>query len=198
MSASRFWAESLAEKIYNPQMTAPTTNRLDRTKLREAVHFVCKKYALQTEKLGAVKLQKVIWYFDAKCFAFNQQTATGATFIKGNHGPYTRDIQVVISDLVAADRLFTDTQDYFESIKARFVGRGVTDLSVFSDREQRWLDEISSDICENHTAGSISERSHGPVWQMAQYGEEIPFAATVVRFRKPSQEAVEALRNERI
>jgi hypothetical protein len=39
-----------------------------KAKLREAVHFVCKKMALDTAKLGAVKLQKIIWYFDVKSY----------------------------------------------------------------------------------------------------------------------------------
>jgi hypothetical protein len=177
-------------------MTAYSGTNSSAPKLREAVHYICKKYALQTEKLGAVKLQKVIWFFDVKCFIFHQQTATGAVFVKGLHGPFTRDIDPIILELVAADRLFTDTEDFHDNVKARFVGKGQTDLSVFTEKERRWLDEISTEICESHTAASISERTHGPLWEMARFGEPIPFAAAALRLRKPTPEAVEAIKGE--
>lgn len=168
----------------------------DRERLREAVHFVCKKMALHTDKLGAVKLQKIIWYFDVKGYRSYQRTITGAGFIKGEHGPFTRDIAAVIKELVAADRLFTDTEDFHGNQKARFIGKGATDLSLFSEREQRWLDEITTDICENHTASSISERSHGAIWRMAEFGETIPFEATAISFIKPPAKAVEAIKKD--
>lgn len=148
------------------------------------------------DKLGAVKLQKIIWYFDIKSYTFTRQTATGATFVKGQFGPYTRQISDVIHDLVKADRLHADTVEFFDNEKARFIGKGQTDMSVFSEKEKSWLDQISTDICENHTADSISERSHGAIWRMAEYGEVIPFAATVLRLRSPSPDAIEKAKRE--
>jgi hypothetical protein len=165
-------------------------------KLREAVHFVSKKMALEPHKLGAVKLQKIIWYFDVKSYSLTGKTATGAVFTKGEFGPYAVAIGAAVLQLVAQDRLFTDTEDYFGNDKARFIGKGSTDLSVFTDKEKRWLDEITTDICESHSAASISERSHGAIWRMAQYGETIPFEATVSLLRKPSAEAVEEVKKE--
>lgn len=170
-------------------------NGVGSARLREAVHYVCRKYASDTQKLGAVKLQKVIWYFDVRNYAF-KEPSTGATFIKGAHGPYTLEIGAAVKELVRSDRLFTDTEQFFDNEKARFIGKGQSDLSAFSERQRRWLDEISTDICESHTADSISERSHGPIWKMAEYGETIPFEATVIRLRKPSQAAVEAMKKE--
>lgn len=152
--------------------------------------------ALEPDKLGAVKLQKIIWYFDVKSYLFTRQSATGAVFIKGQFGPYTRDIAPVIRELVAADRLFTDTEEFHDNEKARFIGKGTTDVSVFSEKEKRWLDETCQDVCENHTATSISERSHGAIWRMAQYGEVIPFVAAVVRLRGPNPEAIEATKKD--
>ena len=172
-------------------MVGATPREPDGAKLREAVHFIAKKMALRPEKLGAVKLQKIIWYFDVKSYASTRRSATGAIFIKGKFGPFTEQMDSVVRELVQADRLYTDTEAFFENEKTRFIGKGATDLSVFSDQEKRWLDEISTDLCENHTAGSISERSHGAIWRMAQYGEVIPLAATAIRLRAPSPEAIE-------
>jgi len=167
-----------------------------KAKLREAVHFVCKKMALEPAKLGAVKLQKIIWYLDVRSYGLTGRTVTGATFVKGQYGPYTREIGSAVKELVSADRLFTDTEEFFDNEKTRFIGKGATDMSVFSDRERRWLDEISQDICEGHTAGSISDRSHGAIWRMARFGEVIPFAATTIKLRAPSAETIATIRKE--
>jgi|SRR5712671_2433669 len=179
----------------NP-MSGPAISKADSKKLQEAVHFVCKKMALAPHKLGAVKLQKIIWYFDVKSYVFTKSTVTGATFTKGQFGPYALEVGRVVRELVSQDRLFTDTEDYYGNDKARFIGKGPTDLSVFSEREKRWLDEVTTDICENHTAASISERSHGPIWKMAEFGETIPFEAAAISFRKPSTQSVAAIRKE--
>lgn len=178
------------------RMDAPNSNQADMVKLREAVHFVCKKMALRTDKLGAVKLQKIIWYFDVRSYQLLKKTVTGAKFIKNEYGPFTRDIGAAVKELVAANRLFTDTEDFHGNDKTRFIGKGETDLSIFSDKEKRWLDEITTDVCENHSANSISERSHGAIWRMAEFGELIPFSASVISIRKPSQAAIEAARKE--
>ena len=177
-------------------MSAPVSSDYKLTKLKEAVHFVCKKMALEPRKLGAVKLQKIVWYFEVKSYLFTRQPATGATFTKGEFGPYSIQIGKAVRELVAEDRLYTDTEDFYGNEKARFVGKGSTDASVFSEKEKRWLEEITTDVCENHTAGSISERSHGAIWRMAEYGETIPFAATVFIIRHPSAEAIDAVKRD--
>lgn len=170
---------------------------VDTSKLQEAVHFVTRTMANDPDKLGAVKLQKILWYFDARAFFFTGRTATGATYVKKDHGPYSYDIPRAVADLVTARRLHTDKDPTFYGLeKSRFIGKGETKKSVFSDKELRWLREITEDVCENHTASSISEKTRGPVWKMAQDGKEIPFAAVGVRFRAPSQETMERLKRE--
>jgi hypothetical protein len=166
-------------------------------KLQEAVHYVCRKLATHPDLLGAVKLQKVLWYFDAQSYFFTGKTATGAKYFKKEYGPFSYEIPKAIEELVLAKRLFTDKNpDYHGLEKAEYVGKGQTNTSVFDTREIRWLDELINDVCEDHTAASISEKTHGCVWRMAQLGEEIPFAAVAVRFRPPSQETKDRLKSE--
>jgi hypothetical protein len=179
-----------------PAMVSAFQIKPNGTKLKEAVHFVCKKYALQSERLGAVKLQKIIWYLDVKSFIHSQQPVTGSTFIKNEFGPFTRDLPIAIDALIGEGRLFADQVEYLGKEKARFIGKGETEKSVFSEKELRWLDEISTDVCENHTADSISERTHGSIWKMAAFGEVIPLAAAVVRLRPPSQSTLDESKKE--
>jgi hypothetical protein len=144
-----------------------------------------------------VKLQTILWYFDAQSYFFTGKTSTGAKYIKKEHGPFSFEIPKAIEKLVLAKRLFTDENpDHHGLEKAEYFAKGQTNTSVFDSRELRWLDELIKDVCENHTAASISEKTHGCVWKMAQLGEEIPFAAVAVRFRPPSQETKDRLKSE--
>ena len=176
-------------------MRAPTSDNA--RKLREAVHFVCKKMAHEPEKLGAVKLQKILWYFDVWSFVMTGSTFTGAVYIKKDYGPYTTAIHAIVNDLKRLGRLHTDVDDeYYGNEKAVFVGKGSTDLSVFTERERRRLEEITVDICESHSATSISEKSHGPVWRMSTLGEEIPFEAAAIKLFPASTETIELIRRD--
>jgi uncharacterized protein YwgA len=165
-------------------------------KLKEVVHFVCKEMALEPEKLGAVKLQKIVWYFDVKKYITTMHTFTGASFVKSEFGPYSYDVKNALNDLVNEGRVHQNSQDHFGYEKAKLIGIGSTDLSVFSDNEIRWLEEITKEICDNNTAASISEKTHGPIWRMASLGEPIPFQATAIRLLKPSKEALEDAQKE--
>lgn len=147
--------------------------------------------------MGAVKLQKILWYFDARSYFSTGRTSTGAVYVKKEHGPYSYDIPRAIAALIKDRRLFADKDpDFYGLEKSVFVGKGETNISIFEPTEIRWLDEITKDVCENHTAASISERTHGRVWKLAELGEEIPFAAVAIRFRPPSKETVERLKAE--
>jgi hypothetical protein len=165
-------------------------------KLTEAIHYVCRRMATRPEQLGAVKLQKILWYVDVRSYGATGKTVTGALFVKGKYGPYTLAATPAIRELVRERRLHADTEEYFDNEKTWLIGKGETNKTVFSARELTWLEEVTKDICECHTAQSISEKSHGPIWQMASYGEEIPFEATAVSLVHPSQEAVELARKD--
>jgi hypothetical protein len=160
-------------------------------KLKEAIHYICRRMATRCELLGAVKLQKILWYVDVRSYGVTGKTVTAAAFVKGTYGPYTLAATPAIRELVREGRLHVDTEQYHDNEKARLIGKGETKKAVLSTRELGWLEEVTKDICECHTAASISEKSHGPIWQMAAFGEEIPFEATAVSLVRPSQEAVE-------
>jgi len=165
-------------------------------KLKEAIHYICRRMATRLELLGAVKLQKILWYVDVRSYGITGNTVTGAVFVKGTYGPYTLAAGPAIHQLVREGRLHADTEEFYDNEKTRLIGKGETNKTVFSARELKWLEEITEDVCECHTAQSISERSHGPIWQMASYGEEIPFEATAVTLVRPSSEAVELARKD--
>ena len=49
-------------------------------------------------------------------------------------------------------------------------------LAVFTAEEIKLVDAAFEHVCLDHTAKSISEETHGIIWEIAQMGEEIPLA----------------------
>jgi hypothetical protein len=155
------------------------------TKLGAAIHFVCRKMASQPGNLGAVKLHKALWFADVHAYRLTGQTITGGTFIRHQYGPFLQELDGAVAALERAGRLTVRTVDFHEVEKREFIGRGEPDVSLLNERECRWLEQFAEEVCENHTAASISERTHDRLWESATMFEEIPIAAAAVQFVKP-------------
>ena len=53
------------------------------------------------------------------------------------------------------------------------------DTSSLSKEEMEIMTYLIEEICEHHTANSISEATHNIIWEAAIEGEEIPLEATL-------------------
>jgi len=137
-----------------------------------------------------VKLHKVLWFTDVKAYQSTGETLTGGTFIKQQYGPFLRELEEAVQVLEKAGRLTLRRSEVANGIEqCQYTGKGEPEKHVLSDREMRWLDEYIKDVTENHTAGSISERTHNRTWEMAQMYEPIPVGAAAIRFVKPGPES---------
>lgn len=59
-------------------------------------------------------------------------------------------------------------------------------LAFLSVEQRRIVDYWIDHVCVEHTAGSISEDTHGYAWEIAEMGEELPMCAVLAeRGREP-------------
>jgi hypothetical protein len=149
-------------------------------KLRAAVHFICRYYSTDKDKLGLTKLHKSLWYADTRSFRMTGETITGEKYFRYEHGPYMRALEGMLEKLESEGVLRIGTVEFHGLPKKEFVARGDPDMSVFSESEKRWIEESMKMACEGHTATSISEKSHDVIWKMALPFEEIPMYATLL------------------
>jgi hypothetical protein len=149
----------------------------DRT---EAVaHYVIARS--DPNKLGAVKLNKVMWFADLEAYRRFGRTITGQTsYEKRQHGPVPNDIVRSIRRLEQADKIATRNVPTFGGVRREHVWLKKPDVSVFSSEEVDILNEAIVWVCDNHTAKSISELSHDALWEQAELGEQIPVGAATV------------------
>ena len=79
----------------------------------------------------------------------------------------------------------------------RITADAKPDMSKFSRDELQIIDHWIEHIDKDHTAKSISDKSHDYGWDIAAQGEEIPlYAVLAERIREPSDQELERLKEK--
>lgn len=144
----------------------------DNDKLRALVHYIC--YNAEPSELGAIKLNKVLWYSDVVAYLRLGKPITEETYIKQEHGPVPKHILPILDAMCADGDLVIRKQPYFNYEKKEYITLTEPDLSVFAPEEVSIVAHMMHEICKNHTAKSISDASHTKVWELADIGDEMP------------------------
>jgi len=155
---------------------------LNKAKLKAMVHYVAQKAPARL--LGKVKLNKILWFSDKEAYIRYGQTISGETYRRFQRGPVPRHLSEVIDELVQEDKI-----DFRKVREHKFIRFAYTSLKPMSPEEFELLTsaEISilhdhiMHICNEHTAESISDKSHDEVWRAFHEGDDIPFAACLSR-----------------
>lgn len=167
--------------------------KFDARKFRELVHYVIWKCP-DANKLGSTKLNKILWFSEARAYMLHGAPISGARFIRREHGPVAQQVMKARGELEAAGAIRVTRDKAFAGRfqKDRFEALTLPRLSVFSEKERSIIDYFVSHICEDHTAESVSELSHDHGWEIAEMGERLPYAALLAeRIREPNEAEME-------
>lgn len=143
-------------------------------KFSRLVHYICWKVEDPT-RLGAVKLNKVLWFSDLLTYLHLNAPVTGARYVKRQFGPVPAAVLPAIDALKEAGAIAVREVEYFGKSKREFFALKTPDISIFSADEISLVDQIIQSVCDQHTAASISELTHNAAWEMADIGEDLPF-----------------------
>lgn len=149
---------------------------LNLSKLKELILLICEE-CRDPDKLGAVKLHKILWFSDGRFFTRTGESITGESYIKKQYGPFSSHLNALVEELQAEHRLYVRDVDFHGLTKKEFIAKGRADRSLFTEKELRIVLENVKNICDDHTAASISEKTHNAVWEAAELNEEIPYEA---------------------
>ena len=128
------------------------------------------------EGFGSTKLNKALWFAEARTFEAFGKPITGETFVRDKYGPRSQHLTAVCDELErnAIIEKFVERIYDFEAIRYRaFEPPSTVD---FSDEEFGFADWWISFI-DKHTATSISDLSHDYGWEIAGMGEVLPLYA---------------------
>lgn len=161
---------------------------LDREKLKALIlHIVWR--AGRFEGFGLTKLNKALWFAEARAFEAYGKPLTGETFIRDRHGPRSKHLMALCDELEQQGIIASETEKFYDYEAKRYKALQPADHSAFTPEELHLIDWWIAHIGENHTAKSISELSHDYAWQIAGMGDELPlYAFLASRIRPPKSE----------
>ena len=151
-------------------------------RLKELTHYICWKVTEDPSRLGATKLNKALWFSDSLAYRMSGHSISNSSYVKRQFGPAPKHILPAINELSSEGKLLVRESPYYSYVKRDYIALKPPNASVFSEQELWVVDHVIAWICDEHTASSISELSHGNIWEAAEEGEEIPLFAVVGAF----------------
>jgi hypothetical protein len=166
----------------------------DPVKFKHLVHYIC-DVAPNPRQLGATRLNKILFYSDTQAFLETGSPITGEVYVKQKLGPLPKHIGETLAQLKAEEavaiseaRLAFNVYQDAPYRQRMFLSLREPALDAFSAKEIHIVDAFVSEITERHTATSISEESHDLIWEITDFGEEIPYYASWLRTLEPAGE----------
>ncbi|MBZ9736344.1 SocA family protein [Mesorhizobium sp. CA18] len=162
-------------KAFSPILSDMSSAKINfsRDKLRAAVLHVIGQ--CKPDRLGAVKLHKVLYYSDMLTFLDTGQPVTGAEYRKRPFGPTCDAVLSVLDELARTGDVSIERVDYHGFLKKQFKLNGSPDTNQLSADEKTTLNEMVDFVCNNNSAKTISDFSHDMVWEMVEFGDIIPY-----------------------
>jgi hypothetical protein len=147
----------------------------DRDKFKALVHYVCWRCAGDPSKLGATKLNKVLWLSDFISYYRSGAAMTGARYVKRQFGPVPRAIVPVLAELEQEGSITVRRVQFHGYEKKEYVVAHPPDMGLLQEQERTLVDGMVGFVCDRNTARTISDLSHDHIWKAAEDGEEIPY-----------------------
>ena len=163
----------------------------NRDKFKALVLYVIWK-AGERRDFGSTKLNKVLWFADARANEALGRPITGETYVREKFGPVPRHILEVRSELENEKLIAVWSEPFFDHKVTRFRAFAPPSTELFTPDELSLIDWWIKHVDEEHSAASISNKSHDYAWQIAKMGEEIPpYAFLASRIRSPKDDELE-------
>jgi hypothetical protein len=151
----------------------------DREKLKTLIHYIAWK--VSPGVLGSIKLNKVLWVTDLSSYVGTGKAITGENYVKRQYGPVSPSVPLLVGELEAAKALvsrrrFAPVQGQMVD-KVDYIALTEPDIAGFTAEEISLVDSAIDFVCYQHTAMQISDATHDVIWELAELGEVIPYAA---------------------
>lgn len=158
-------------------------------RFKKLVHYVLSRVD-EPKKLGATKLNKVLWFIDTFSYRLNGESVSGdGVYVKRQYGPVPAKILETLRALEEEKAIHIRETTYFGKPKREFLALTAPSSDAFTEEERNLIDEVLEIICDSHTAASISDLSHDIIWDAAEMGEKIPLHAVLAaRSAPPTKE----------
>lgn len=152
--------------------------RFDKEKFKALVLYVSWR-AGHRDGFGATKLNKVLWFADARAYVLHKKSITGATYVREKYGPVAKQMVAIEKELRQKGLIEVQKEWHSKRNTTKLRASERPDLSLFSDEELSIIDHWVKQIDEDRTDDAHGELSHDYAWQIAEMGEVIPLYAVL-------------------
>lgn len=163
--------------------------RFNEAKFKELVLYVASK-SQKDPTVGAIKLNKILYYSDFIAYKRLGRPITGAGYQKLMEGPAPRQMVPIRRMMVDSGRIRLEERPYFNGMIQRIVPTPrVLTPKLLSAEEIAIVDEVISALV-GKTAREVSDLSHRELgWVLAKPGETIPYETAWLSSEPLPQEA---------
>ena len=148
------------------------------SKFKALVHYVVNQCKDNPERLGAIRLNKALWFIDVYSYQKEGFSVSGERYVKRERGPVPAKILATLGELQREGKLVIEDPKFLYEPR-RYISKVNPDLTLLSEEDRHLARAVVDWVC-GKTANEISELTHEQVWQSAVEGEEIPLYATLV------------------
>lgn len=157
-------------------------------KLKALAHYIISLCDANPLTLGAIRLNKILWFSDTQAYGLFEKSITGAVYTKRQFGPVPKGIVPAIQFLSDEGKISTrdispdeggGIRGFSPCMIREYKSLKDPSPSNFFSKEELSLTKSVQEIVCGFSAMEISEISHDSVWRAAKMGEEIPMEATL-------------------
>ena len=145
-------------------------------RFKNLVHYIIGQCTDRPDQLGAIRLNKALWFSDVIAYQMTGTSITGETYLKRERGPAPQHILQAIRQLSEEGKI-TVVEPRYEFDTRKFYEREPAPEDL-SEEHKQLVHAVLGCMLRN-TANQVSEMSHDIIWKMAAEGEEIPLYATL-------------------
>jgi hypothetical protein len=159
-------------------------------KFKALVHHIVHECQSHPHRLGAIRLNKTLWYTDVAAYRAKGASVTAETYVKRKMGPVPRHILATLAELEAEGAIhIVEPAAQYDARK--FISLVQPNPDVLSEDEKQLAKSVLSAVL-GYTANAISEMTHDIIWDAAEDGDEIPMYATLASEKGTITEGVKA------
>jgi hypothetical protein len=147
---------------------------INNEKMENLILYICKKSPSPCS-LGAVKLNKILYFSDFISYLKYGKSITNEVYVRETYGPVPKNMLCFLNKLKKEKNIRIQDKKYYGKIKKEYTPLKDANITLFNDNEIKLVDEIISEITNLHTASSISKIIHNNIWELAVNREEIPY-----------------------
>lgn len=153
-------------------------------KVLQVIHYICD--VANGLPLGAVRLNKILWFAEKDHFLCTLRPMLGLEFVKGPFGPLPPVAATACRHLADTGAIAMEERDYgtYRYVDMRPLRRPTP--SLLSEEEQAALRNLTWEICTEHTARSISDLTHNSLYHMLSMGEDYPLEFSLMEKARPA------------